>query len=189
LGTDVTLHVAGDGLDVRGGVGVVSGVDDLVAREENEEVVSSFCQLVLSKTNGGSLLTVACERINGGEEVLQVLGVVRLVQSLQALTVERVIGSAGVEGEVDAGLVEHPHSFIVVTSVVDGVNTDEVDSKLFEHLNVGRESFGVEERVLGICGSTRLVCNTTDKETVVSSHEGIAFNGDLDRISVLTQCF
>lgn len=119
--------------------------------------------------------------------MLQVLGVVRLVESLQALTVERVIGGAGVKCEVDAGLVEHPHSFIVITGVVDGVNTDEVDSKLFEHLNVGRESFGVEERVLGISSSTGLVCNTTDEETVVSSHKGISFDSDLDRMSVLVQ--
>lgn len=187
LGTDVTLHVASDGLDVGGSVGVVPGVDNLVTREENEEVVSSICQLDFSKNGGCLLLTVACECVNSGEKVLQVFGVVRLVQSLQALAVERVVGSAGVKGEVDAGLVEHPHSFIVVTRVVDSVDTDEVDSKLFEHLNVGRESFSVEERVLGISSSTGLVCNTTDEETVVPSHKGIAFDGDLYEMSVSVQ--
>lgn len=118
--------------------------------------------------------------------MLQVLGVVRLVESLQALTVEGVFGSAGVKCEVDAGLVEHPHGFIVVTRVVDSVDTDGVDSKLFEHLNVGSEGLSVEERILSISSSTGLVCNTTDKETLVSSHEGIAFDGDLHDMSVST---
>ena len=44
LSTNVAFHVASDGLDVGGSVGVVSGVDDLVTREENEEVVLSICQ-------------------------------------------------------------------------------------------------------------------------------------------------
>lgn len=38
LGADVVLHVTGDGLDVWGGVGVVAGVDDFVAGEEEEQV-------------------------------------------------------------------------------------------------------------------------------------------------------
>lgn len=120
--------------------------------------------------------------------MLQVFGVVRLVEGLQALTVERVFGSAGVEGEVDAGIVQHLHGFIVVTGVVNSVDTNSVDSKLFEHLNVGRERFSVEERVLGISSSTGLVCNTTNEETLVSSHEGIAINGDLNKMSVLIAC-
>ena len=52
LSTNVALHVAGDGLDVGGSVGVVPGVDNLVTREENEEVVLLTCQLILSMVNG-----------------------------------------------------------------------------------------------------------------------------------------
>lgn len=47
LSTNVALHVAGDGLDVGSSIGVVPGVDDLVTREEKEEVVWSMCQRVL----------------------------------------------------------------------------------------------------------------------------------------------
>ena len=119
--------------------------------------------------------------------MLQVLGVVRLVESLQALAIEGVFRSAGVEGEIDASLVEHPHGFIMVTRVVDSIDTDGVDSELFEHLNVGREGFSVEEGVLSISSSTGLVSNTTDKETLVSSHESIAVDGDLHEMSASVQ--
>jgi hypothetical protein len=106
------------------------------------------------------------------------------MQSLQALTVERVIRSACIEGEVDTSLVKHPHSFIVVTRVVNSVDANSVDSKLFEHLNVGSEGVSVEEGVLGISGSTRLVCNTADEETLVSGHESIALDSNLDTVLV-----
>jgi hypothetical protein len=150
-------------------------------------IVSLIQRLTDQQTNRLVRLTIACERIDGREKVLQVLSVVRLVKSLQAFTVEGVVRSAGIESEVDAGLVQHPHSIVVVTSIVDGVNTDGVDSKLLKHLDVGLECFSVEKRILGIGSTTRLVRNTTDEETRVSSHEGVAVDSNLDRMSVWMQ--
>lgn len=124
-------------------------------------------------------LTVTSECVDGREEVLQVFGVVRLVEGLQALAVQGVLGSAGIESKVDASLVKHTHGFIVITGVVDSVDTDGVDSKLLEHFNVGRERLSVEQRILCIGGATRLVSNTADEEPLVSRHEGIALNSDL----------
>ena len=55
LGVDVLLHVAGDGFDVGGGVGVVGSVDYFVAGEEEEEVVwesDVLAQRILEEAGG-----------------------------------------------------------------------------------------------------------------------------------------
>ena len=126
-----------------------------------------------------SELTVASELVNGGEKVLKVVGVVRPVQRLEVRTVEGVLGSAGIKSEVDAGFVKHTHSLLVVSCIVHGVDTNSVDSKLPEHLNVGSERLGVEKRVRSVGSSTGLVSHTADEEAVLTGHEGIAGDGDL----------
>jgi hypothetical protein len=68
----------------------------------------------------------------------------------------------------------------MIARVVDGVNADSINSKLLEHLNVRRKRVGVKERVLSISSTAGLVRNTTDEEALVSSHESIAINSDLD---------
>ena len=108
---DVLLHVTSNSLDVRSSVGVVLRVDDLISREEEEQVV------------------VVGKCVDGSKDGLQVHIIVRTVEGVLVLTVERVVGRVGIERQVDTGVVEHLHTLIVVLRVVDGVDTDSVDTE------------------------------------------------------------
>lgn len=91
---DVPPHITGDGLYVGGADGSAGLlVDDLVTGEEGEGVV------------------VLLEHINGGEDVLEISTVVR---GEGVSSVDRVLGSVGVEDEVDASVGEGLHALIVV---------------------------------------------------------------------------
>lgn len=136
---DVLLHVARDGLDVGRGIGVVLVVDDLVAREEEQEVV------------------VAGEGVDGGEDGLEIDVVVRHVEIGLGGAVERVFGCVCVEGEVDAGLVEHLHGLVVVLGIVDRVDANHVDAEINKVLHVARKALEIEQRVCCI-GSTTWDC-------------------------------
>ena len=186
---DVLLHVTGDGLDVRSSVGVVTLVDDLVTGEEEEQVV------------------VVGKSVDGGKDVLEVDVVVRSVEGLSILTVERVLGGVGVKGNIDTGVVEHLHALVVVLGVVDGVDTDGVDTEILEVGDIAPQALEVEERVLCIssttCGVVRkspprpnvtelrtwLVSNTTHVETLVVCEEAIALHRDWGKLSLaLGEC-
>lgn len=130
------LHVTGDGLDVSGSAGVVALVDDLISGEEQEKVV------------------VVVERLDRGKDRLKVDVVVRTVKSGIGLTVEGVIRSVGIESEVDTGVFEDLHTLIVVLGVVNGVDTDSVDSKILEVGNIALQSLDIEERVLSVSRTT-----------------------------------
>jgi hypothetical protein len=119
---DVLLHVAGNGLDVGRSVGVVLSIDNFVAREEEEEVV------------------VVCELVDSGEDGLEVDVVVGLVEGGRVLAVERVSGGVSIKSEVDACIVQHLHSLVVVLGVVNGVDTDGVDTKILEVLDIATEA-------------------------------------------------
>jgi hypothetical protein len=70
------------------------------------------------------------------------------------LTVEGVVGSVGIESEVDAGIIENLHTFIVALGVVNGVDADGVDSKIFEVGNIALQPLDIEERVLSVSCTT-----------------------------------
>lgn len=132
-------------------------VDDLVAREESHGVA------VLGKG------------INGGEDALEVDGVVR---GVRVVTVDRVQGVVGIKDDVDAGLGELLHALIVVLGVVGRVHTDGVDAELLELLDVGLADLGIGQRV-DIGGSTTwLVVDTTDEESLLALVEGVAGGSD-----------
>jgi hypothetical protein len=134
-GVQVRLDVTGDSLDVRSAVGGSIVVDDLVTREEQQGVVEL-----------GELL-------DGGEDALEVVGVVRLGRRS---AVDRVLGGADVEGEVDASIGEGVHALLVVASVVDGVDADGVDAELLELGNVTLAASSVGDGILCIrCATWR----------------------------------
>jgi hypothetical protein len=134
--SDVLLHVTGDSLDIRSGVGVVLCVDDLVTREEEEQVV------------------VVGEGINGSKDVLEVSVVVRSVQRLLVLTVKRVLGRVGIESKVDTRIIEHLHALVVVLRVVDGVDADGVNAERLEVGDIALQALEIQQRVLCISGTT-----------------------------------
>lgn len=179
---DIALHITSDGLDVGSSTGVVTLVDDLVAREEEEEVV------------------VALERINCSKDILQIDVVVRAVESGVRLAVKRVLGSVGVESQVDSGVIEHLHALIVVLGVIDCVDTDCVDTEGLEVSNIALQALNVEERVFGVSRTTcllsvsvfkdwersrtGLVGNTTNVETLVVCEESISLHFDGRKLSL-----
>jgi hypothetical protein len=133
---NVLLHVTGDSLDIGRRIGVVALVDDLVTREKEEQVV------------------VVRESVNGGKDVLEVDVVVRAVESLSILTVERVLGGVCVESNVDTRVVEHLHALVVVLGIVNGVDTDGVDTEILEVGDIALQALEIEERVLRISSTT-----------------------------------
>jgi hypothetical protein len=179
---NIALHITSDGLNVGSSTGVVTLVDDLVAREEKKEVV------------------VAVECINCSKDILQVDVVVRAVESGIRLAVERVVGSVSVESQVDSGVIEHLHTLIVVLGVVDCVDTDCVDTEGLEVGNITLQALNVEEGVFGVSrttcllsvsvyinrerSQTGLVGNTANVETLVTCEESIALHFDGRKLSL-----
>ena len=123
----VLLHITGDGLYIRSGLGGgKSVVDDLVSGEESKGII------------------VLGEHFHGGEDVLEVLVVVRWVG---VLAIDGVLGAVHVEDEVDAGIVEHLHASIMVGSIVDGIDADRVDTQLLELCNVTLAGRLIRQRI------------------------------------------
>lgn len=149
-GANVLPQVTSDGLDVRGTVGGLVVVDDLVTGEEEESVV------------------VVGESVNGGEQALKV---VLVVGRAGVATVERVLGGVHVEGEVDAGVGEGRHALVVVGGVVDSVHTDGVDAQLLELLDIALAPVDIGNGVLSVRGAAGLVVNTANVEALVAGPE------------------
>lgn len=150
-GVDVVLHVAGDSLDIRGGlVGALLVVDNLVPGEEGQGVV------------------IFGEHLDSGENTLQVGSVVGRVG---VLAVDGVFGVIDVEDEVDTSICESLHAYVVVGSVVDSVDTDRVDTERLEVLDVALAKLAVGQRVEVGRGTTRLVVDTTEVESLAISPE------------------
>merc|ERR1711967_80308 len=84
-------------------------------------------------------VVVTSKHINGCEHRLEVDIVVAGVESVRACTVESNIWSVHIKSQVDASLIQHS------------------------------QSLGVEQRVFCLSGSSRLVSNTTDVETLAAS--------------------
>ena len=112
-------------------MGVVAGVDDFVAGEEEEEIVWSGVS-VKSRHQMKDELTVAGEVVDGAKEASEVDIVVALMQCRQTLAVQAEFRGIRVQSEVDASRIEHLHSFIVVLAVVHGVYSDRVDTEFLK---------------------------------------------------------
>jgi hypothetical protein len=134
---DVLLHVTGNGLDVGGRVGVGLVVDDLVTGEEEEQVA------------------VVGESVDGSKDVLEVDVVVRAVEGLSILTVERVLWCVGIESKVDTCIIKQLHALIVVLRVVDCVDTDGVDTEVLEVDDITLQVLDIKDGILCV-GSTTL---------------------------------
>lgn len=52
------------------------------------------------------------------------------------VSVDRVVGVVHVEDEIDTGIVEQLHTFGVVLSIVDRVDTNGIDTKVLESLDI-----------------------------------------------------
>jgi hypothetical protein len=166
-GSNVLLYVTSDGFNVGSGVGVGSVVNDLISREEGENV------------------GVVGKGINGCKHALEVDGVVRFGR---VGTVEGVLGGIGVEDEVDTSSGESSHARVMVCGVVYGVDTDSVDSKFGEVSNISLARCCVGNRIgFYTSSSTRLVCNTSDVETLSSLEESwnqLAYGRIVERIEI-----
>lgn len=150
-GGHVVLDVTGDSLDIggsQGGVGLI--VDDLVSGEEGEGVV------VLGKL------------LDGGEDALEVDGVVRRVG---VGAVDGVLGVVDIGNEVDASVGELLHALLVVLGVIDGVDTDGVHTEVLELGNVTTADGGIGQGVDVLGRATGLVVDTTDVEAGAISVE------------------
>ncbi|KAI6749128.1 hypothetical protein HG531_008075 [Fusarium graminearum] len=148
---DVVSHVTGDGLDVRSRlVGVLLVVHDLVTGEESEGV------LVLG------------EHLDSSKNTLDVGGIVRRAGGG---TVDGVLGVVDIKDKIDASVVERLHALIVIGLVVDGVNANNVDAEFLEVLDITLADLGVGQRILVSGGTTGLVVNTSEVETLVTGPE------------------
>ena len=69
------------------------------------------------------------ELVDGGKDVLQVDGIVRLGGLISP---DGVFGGIDIEGEVDASIGKGFHARVVVLAVINGVDTDGIDAQLLE---------------------------------------------------------
>lgn len=129
----IRLDVTGHGLDKRSAVGGGIIVDDLVPGEKKKGV------------------GVGSELLDCREDALEVDLV---VGDLGRSAVDRVLGGVDVESEVDASIGKGVHALVVRGSVVDGVDTDSVDTKLLELGNVALAAGLIRNRILGIRSAT-----------------------------------
>lgn len=121
-------------------------------------------------------------------------------------TVERVFWRIDIENNIDAGLLEEVHAFVVVGCVVNGVHTDGVDAELLEVLNVSLAVLSIGKWVGDLGGATGLVVtreemsinpqnnmikrndianlHATDVEPFFSGEESIALDGNGLKVTV-----
>ncbi len=107
----VLLDISRDSLDVGGGVASWDVVDQLVPGKEQEKVV------------------VFLKLVNGGKNVLEVNGIVRLGGFVSA---DGVFGGIDIQGEVDASIGQLFHAHIVVLAIIDCVDADGIDAQFLE---------------------------------------------------------
>ena len=147
---DVLSHITGDGLDVRSSCRARGIVDDLVAGKEGESIA------------------VTLEGIDRGKDTLEVNIVVGWAR---ICSVQGIEGGVDVENEVDASICQGVHASVMRRSVVDGVYSNSVDAQLLKLSNISCAAGGIGDGICQIGGTTRLVVDATDVESVVSSEE------------------
>jgi hypothetical protein len=148
--SDVLSHVTSDSLDIWRSWGGEIIINNLVTGEESQGV------------------GVVCEGIDGGEDVLEVNGVVGWVG---IGSIEGVEGSVDIEDQVDTCSCQLGHAIIVVGRVVDCVDTDGVDAQLLELYDITLAGCGIGDRVNQVRGATGLVVHTTHVESAVAIEE------------------
>ena len=116
---NILLHVASHRLHIWGTVRVAGIVNHFIARQERHGI------------------SVVGEGIDCSKNGLEVDAVVRF---LGIVTVQGVQGRVGVQDEVNPGVGEGIHAIVVVSGIVDRVDTDGVDSELGEIWNIARAS-------------------------------------------------
>lgn len=127
-GVHVVLHVTSNSLDIGSRlVGVLFVVDDLVTGEKGKSV------------------GVFGEHLDGGKDTLKVLGIVR---GTGVATVDGVLGVVDIEDQINTGILKSLHALVVVELVVDSIDTDCVDTKVLEVLNIAETDVSVAKRIL-----------------------------------------
>jgi len=104
---NILFHVPSGSFDIWSNIGVTSIVDDLVSREEGKSV------------------WIIHKLINRCEDALEVDAI---IGHFWIISVEGVLGIIGVEYKVNSSFLEGLHTLVMVGTVVDGVNSDGVDS-------------------------------------------------------------
>lgn len=145
--SDIRLHVADDSFDIVGrGLSRATIENDLVTSQERQRVV------------------VPREDLNDTENMLEVhrsvCGPWHLV--VQVLVLQRRVD---IENQVDSSSSQKGHTLIMVGSRVYRVNTNSVDTKLLEEVDITGTGLWVGKRVttfLNICRTTRLVVNSLE---------------------------
>lgn len=148
--SNVLSHITSDSLDIWCSWGGEIIVDNFVTGEESQCV------------------GIVCEGIDGGEDVLEVNGVVGWVGIGSVEGVERCVD---IEDQVDACSSQLGHAIIVVGGVVDSVDTDGVDAQLLELYNITLAGCGIRDRIDQVGGATGLVVYTTHVESAVAIEE------------------
>lgn len=105
------LHISRDSLDIGSSVTGRDVVDKLVSREKEEGVV------------------VFLELVDGGEDVLEIDGVVGWSGFVSS---DGVFGGVDVESEVNASIGQLFHAFGMILAIIDSVDADGIDFELLE---------------------------------------------------------
>lgn len=118
------------------------------------------------------------------------------IQALHTGTVDRVLRSVDVEDQIDTLISKQLHTLIVVLGVIDGVDTDGIETQLLEVGDVTLAVLGVCEGVLGrrvaalcqrissslaslpVTCTYGLIVDATDVEALITLPEGIALDGN-----------
>lgn len=108
---NVLLHVASDSFDVWRRSGSWNAVDIFVPREEEQGVA------------------VSLECINGGEDALQIFGVVRIGWGV---LIDGVLRRIDIQRKVNPSGCKCVHAGIVICTIVDGVDANGINLKLLK---------------------------------------------------------
>ena len=148
--SDILSHITGNGLDVWSSTGCGVIVDNLISREEGQDV------------------GVVGKGINGSKDVLKVN---RVVGRSWGSTVQGVQWCVDIEHQVNSCICQSGHTVIVVGSVVNGVDTNGVDTELLELCNITGASALVGNRIDDLGRTSWLIIDSTDVKSVVTSEE------------------
>jgi hypothetical protein len=124
----VVLHITSDSFDVGSGrIGSRLVVDDLVTRKEGQ------CVVILGK------------HLNGSKNALKVHGVVGRPRFRAVDGVARVVD---IKDQIDASIGESAHALVMVLRIVDGIDTNGVDSKVLEVFDISGANIGISQGIL-----------------------------------------
>jgi hypothetical protein len=124
---DVVANVTSGGLDIGSRlVGILLVVDHLVSGEK------------------GSNIVILGKHLNGSEDALEIVGIVRKVR---VASVDGILGVVDIEHDVDAGILQSLHTLVMIGLVVNGVDSDCVDAKVLELLDITEADVRISQRI------------------------------------------